>query len=92
MSGLSEKAKGKRRAIEQDQDGEAPPPVPQGRTLTIRFSEGLPDLHLLVGPNDNVREIQRKVRRSPSFLFLFIQKNASRSGMNVLALRADAFA
>ncbi|KAF9516473.1 hypothetical protein BS47DRAFT_1340811 [Hydnum rufescens UP504] len=61
MSGLSEKAKGKRRATEPDGDERAAS-VPQGRPLTIRFSEGIPDLHLVVGPSDNVRQIQRKIR------------------------------
>ena len=91
MSGLSEKAKGKRRAIEQEDEEEREPPVPQGRSLTVRFSEGIPDLQLLVGPSDNVRELQRKVRHSLS-LFLSYLENAFRSGLTVPASRGDVFA
>ncbi|KAF8327474.1 DUF2407 C-terminal domain-containing protein [Cantharellus anzutake] len=64
---LSEKAKGKRKAIPQDSpdhDGEnskshqavAP------RSFTVRFSEGLGDLSLSVSPDDTVREVLRKIK------------------------------
>lgn len=75
LAPLSDKAKGKRRAIEPDEngvlcgdessssslpDGSAPPTV-NTRTFTVRFSEGAPDLQMSVRPNDTVREVQRRV-------------------------------
>lgn len=60
---LSEKAKGKQRAVK-----ELPPnqtqAVPTGiltKTLVIRFSEGIPDLTLQVSEKDAVRDVKRQV-------------------------------
>ena len=68
---LSEKAKGKRRAIEPDEDRDvskgdelllpSPSPTVRTRKFTVRFSEGVPDLEMAIGPNDTVREVQRRV-------------------------------
>ena len=59
MSGLSEKAKGKRRAVELPVD-EAPEP-PAERPLIIRFTEGLEDLRLALGRGDTVHALKKKV-------------------------------
>lgn len=68
---LSDKAKGKRRALEHDNDaaaslpsnGSSSSPAPAvSRSFTIRFSEGVSDLNMTVGPQDTVREVQRRVR------------------------------
>ena len=68
---LSEKAKGKRRAIEPDEDDDvsngdelllpSPSSTAPTRTFTVRFSEGVHDLEMAIGPNDAVREVQRRV-------------------------------
>ncbi|KIY73774.1 hypothetical protein CYLTODRAFT_416798 [Cylindrobasidium torrendii FP15055 ss-10] len=65
MVGLSEKAKGKRRAVDphastagpSNQDEHAP------RQLTIRFNEGFPDLNVMMDRADTVRDIKAKIRR-----------------------------
>jgi hypothetical protein len=58
MSPLSEKAKGKQRAVDNDgQESEVKPL----RDLTIRFTEGLPDLVVQVGTTDAVRDVKTKV-------------------------------
>lgn len=54
---LSEKAKGKQRAIDPEPEGE-----PDSRSLTIRFTEGIPDLVLLLTSADAVRDVKAKVR------------------------------
>ena len=57
---LSEKAKGKQRAIE-------PPDEPEPelfRDLVIRFTEGLPDLILKVSQKDAIRDVKANVRSS----------------------------
>ena len=66
---LSEKAKGKQRAIDPPVDNQAgpsgsPAPVeePVTRELVIRFTEGAPDLTVSVGKEDTVRNIKRTVR------------------------------
>ena len=66
---LSEKAKGKQRAIDPPADNQAGPsgsllPVeePVTRELVIRFTEGAPDLTVSVGKEDTVRNIKRTVR------------------------------
>ena len=62
FSGLSEKAKGKQRAIEplrDDEPSRSQPPVPH--TLTIRFTDGKPDLIVKVHNGDNVRTAKGKV-------------------------------
>ena len=57
---LSEKAKGKQRAIDPELDGE--PSRTDSRNLTIRFTEGIPDLVLFVTSKDAVRDVKAKVR------------------------------
>ncbi|KAJ7594613.1 DUF2407 C-terminal domain-containing protein [Mycena floridula] len=60
---LSEKAKGKRRAV--DVEGEAPAPAETTaptRNIVIRFSEGHPDLSVAVGERDSVRNIKEIIR------------------------------
>ena len=53
---LSEKAKGKQRAVDTE------PSSPQeSRNLTIRFTEGVPDLALDVTDSDTVRQVKAKV-------------------------------
>ncbi|KAF8312993.1 hypothetical protein DL93DRAFT_2081687 [Clavulina sp. PMI_390] len=73
---LSEKAKGKQRAVEPDQDEEATQrsaglhagPSASGtrskslRKFTVRFSEGVTDLEMSVTPQDTVREVLRRIR------------------------------
>lgn len=55
---LSEKAKGKQRAIDPEADGG---PSQDFRNLTIRFTEGMPDLILLIKSTDAVRDVKAKV-------------------------------
>lgn len=57
---LSEKAKGKQRAIDPERDGE--PSQADSRNLTIRFTEGIPDLFLYISSTDAVRDVKAKVR------------------------------
>ena len=52
---LSEKAKGKQRAVEDGSQVDS-------RTLTIRFTEGFPDLVLFISGTDTVRDVKAKVR------------------------------
>ncbi|TFK62253.1 hypothetical protein BDN72DRAFT_396135 [Pluteus cervinus] len=73
---LSEKAKGKQRAVEVSGSGNAagsstsnenlstlaPEPQETQRDLVIRFTEGLPDLTVQVGPHDAVRDIKKRIR------------------------------
>ncbi|TCD68343.1 hypothetical protein EIP91_010981 [Steccherinum ochraceum] len=55
---LSEKMKGKQRAIETVDDlGE-----PSSKSLVIRFTEGIPDLTVTVGPNDTIRDMKKNIR------------------------------
>ncbi|KAI0667705.1 hypothetical protein C8Q78DRAFT_1052170 [Trametes maxima] len=54
---LSEKAKGKQRAVEQDPN--APPP---SKDLTIRFTEGISDLTVQVAEKDSVKDIKDSIR------------------------------
>jgi len=73
---LSEKAKGKQRAIDVEPSPNAgpsssssPQPVPSEpatRELVIRFTEGAPDLTVSVNKQDTVRDIKRRVRFSSS--------------------------
>ncbi|KAL4073331.1 DUF2407 ubiquitin-like domain-containing protein [Scleroderma yunnanense] len=53
---LSEKAKGKQRAVDPQ-----PSSPPDSRDLTIRFTEGLPDLVLHVTDSDTVRQVKAKI-------------------------------
>ncbi|EJC98967.1 uncharacterized protein FOMMEDRAFT_142985 [Fomitiporia mediterranea MF3/22] len=65
MVGLSEKAKGKQRAIEPlDPAEQEEPAKPTQRPVTIRFTEGLPDLTLTLGIQDSVRTLKRKIREN----------------------------
>lgn len=68
---LSDKAKGKRRALEHDDEtaGSLPSNASSSttapavsRSFTVRFSEGVSDFNMTVGPQDTVREVQRRVR------------------------------
>ncbi|KAI0926974.1 hypothetical protein AcV5_007627 [Taiwanofungus camphoratus] len=54
---LSEKAKGKQRAADIEQEAEHPP-----KDLIIRFTEGIPDLTLQVEEKDVARNVKRKIR------------------------------
>lgn len=61
---LSEKAKGKQRAVDSE------PGTSQGspaKDLVIRFTEGLPDLTLQVAEGESVRDVKRKVCRNVSY-------------------------
>jgi hypothetical protein len=60
---LSEKAKGKQREIDLslDQPSTSTPPD-DSRDLTIRFTDGVPDLKLTVCPNDTVKDVKANVR------------------------------
>ena len=60
MSSLSEKAKGKRRAIEPPDEETANQTTTQ-RPVTVRFTEGIPDLAFVLERKDAVRELKRKV-------------------------------
>ncbi|KAG6857733.1 hypothetical protein H0H87_004149 [Tephrocybe sp. NHM501043] len=63
---LSEKAKGKQRAVEPPRSGDTPAQpdsLPEeSRDLVIRFTEGYPDLVVDVGQQDTVRDVKRKIR------------------------------
>ncbi|KAG8965546.1 hypothetical protein FRC00_000022 [Tulasnella sp. 408] len=67
---LSEKAKGKQRAIEvDDEDTPGPssssshrPHSPATRVVTIRFTEGVKDLNLDISERETVRDIKSKIR------------------------------
>lgn len=56
---LSEKAKGKRRAVDPEINGTSS--QLDSRNLTIRFTEGVPDLVLHVMSTDTVRDVKAKV-------------------------------
>ncbi|TEB37443.1 hypothetical protein FA13DRAFT_907122 [Coprinellus micaceus] len=67
---LSEKAKGKRRAVEVESPSNIGPSgsgtnepreEPTKRQLVIRFAEGAPDLTVSVGKQDTVRDIKRNI-------------------------------
>ncbi|KAG9315991.1 hypothetical protein JVU11DRAFT_3649 [Chiua virens] len=51
---LSEKVKGKQRAVDPEQHNDS-------RNLTIRFTEGFPDLVLFVTSTDTVRDVKAKI-------------------------------
>ncbi|KAF8070408.1 DUF2407 C-terminal domain-containing protein [Lyophyllum atratum] len=64
---LSEKAKGKQRAVDLPRTPEPPtsqsePPPEQARDLVIRFTEGIPDLVIAVSQQDAVRDVKGKIR------------------------------
>jgi len=74
---MSEKAKGKQRAVELVEDKpsqeEAKPAEPIRRSLTIRFTDGKPDLGVTVEVGDDVRNIKRKVRSSGTYFSILSQ-------------------
>jgi hypothetical protein len=64
---LSEKAKGKQRAIESlsfpepgNSAATSVTPQPLTRDLVIRFTEGVPDLTVSVEERDTVKDVKRK--------------------------------
>ncbi|KAF5321492.1 hypothetical protein D9619_001507 [Psilocybe cf. subviscida] len=75
---LSEKAKGKQRAIDPLLEGASgggssashssaqvpPPPPPTSRSLVVRFTEGAPDLTITVDKKDAVRDVKRNIRNA----------------------------
>lgn len=72
---LSEKAKGKLRAVdlsvEPRLDGSSAQSSSRTRDLVIRFSEGHPDLSIAVSEHDSVREIKAAVSRLYHTLCLY---------------------
>ncbi|KIP02789.1 hypothetical protein PHLGIDRAFT_111665 [Phlebiopsis gigantea 11061_1 CR5-6] len=62
MVGLSDKAKGKQRALESTDHAAASLSVPGSKSLVIRFTEGIEDLSLQVEVGDHVRDVKRKIR------------------------------
>jgi hypothetical protein len=61
---LSEKAKGKQKAVEihvPNPEGHLLPTTRPTRDLVVRFTEGIPDLILTVDQHDAVRDVKRKV-------------------------------
>ncbi|KAJ8483361.1 hypothetical protein ONZ51_g4752 [Trametes cubensis] len=56
---LSEKARGKQRAAEPELDS-----VPPSKDLTIRFTEGIPDLTVQVAEQDAVKDVKDSIRRA----------------------------
>jgi hypothetical protein len=62
---LSEKAKGKQRAVDPPTDifeGQtSSQPLESSRDLIVRFTEGSPDLTISVEKDDTVRHIKRRV-------------------------------
>ena len=54
---LSEKAKGKQRAVE------SAPETPPSKDLTIRFTEGIPDLTVQVAEKDTVADVKDNVHQ-----------------------------
>jgi len=59
---LSEKAKGKQRAIEPSAaSSSSPTPSELTRTLVVRFTEGTPDLILTVNNSDTVLDVKKNV-------------------------------
>ncbi|OSC97483.1 hypothetical protein PYCCODRAFT_1398693 [Trametes coccinea BRFM310] len=57
---LSEKAKGKQKAVETD--ASSAPEVPPLKNLTIRFTEGIPDLTVQVAEKDTVKDVKSNIR------------------------------
>jgi len=59
---LSEKAKGKQRAVNSSDVGQSSSSTePASRDLTIRFTEGGSDLIIRVGEKDTVKDVKQKV-------------------------------
>lgn len=63
---LSEKAKGKQRAVEfhalSTVPAQAAPSEPPSLGLVIRFTEGIPDLTCNVLEKDSIRDVKTRVR------------------------------
>ncbi|KII90664.1 hypothetical protein PLICRDRAFT_697169 [Plicaturopsis crispa FD-325 SS-3] len=59
---LSEKAKGKQRAV--DPPPEPAVPVERVRGLVIRFTEGIPDLVLQVREKEAIRDVKKNIREA----------------------------
>ena len=57
MTGLSEKAKGKQRAVEP----EAEDALPTYSQVVVRFTEGVEDLRLALSPNHTIKVLKQKV-------------------------------
>ncbi|EGN93980.1 hypothetical protein SERLA73DRAFT_189126 [Serpula lacrymans var. lacrymans S7.3] len=57
---LSEKAKGKQRAVELGPAATLPA-AEEARDLTIRFTEGIPDLVLKVSAKDTIRDVKKNI-------------------------------
>ena len=69
MATLSEKAKGKQRAVDPLDVGQGSSSTqPASRDLTIRFTEGGSDLIVHVGEKDTVKGVKQKVFRTPGAL------------------------
>ncbi|KAJ7232794.1 DUF2407 ubiquitin-like domain-containing protein [Mycena haematopus] len=66
MQPLSEKAKGKQRAIDLPDSEQPSRPVSltADRDLIIRFPEGTPDLPVVVTEHDTLREVKNMIRRA----------------------------
>ena len=64
---LSEKAKGKQRAVDLPEGGQGSSngAQPASRDLTIRFTEGGSDLILHIGEKDTVKDVKHKVFGTP---------------------------
>ncbi|KAJ7497022.1 DUF2407 ubiquitin-like domain-containing protein [Mycena latifolia] len=58
---LSEKAKGKQRAIDPPSPESSPLPS-ESRDLIIRFTEGTPDLTVVVAEHDTLRDVKNLIR------------------------------
>ncbi|KAF7362143.1 Ubiquitin-like domain-containing protein [Mycena venus] len=67
MQPLSEKAKGKQRAIELPDAGHVQSSDPvASRDLVIRFPEGTPDLRVVVTERDTLKDVKTMIRRERS--------------------------
>jgi hypothetical protein len=65
---LSDKAKGKLRAVDAPESSESPP-----RELVVRFTEGEQDLVLSVTEKDAVRDVKRMVWTTMTIQQLFVK-------------------
>ena len=72
--GLSEKAKGKQKAISPSENNAEDAIYPQYRDLRTRFSDGVPDVTLTIRPGDTIRDVKRRVcvTVTPKFLAIYI--------------------
>jgi hypothetical protein len=94
MTVLSEKAKGKQKAVELPQ---APATLASiqipTRDLVVRFTEGFQDLTVPVNQQDAVRDVKQKVNiRSRFTLFFIAYTQAPRFVMHDHRLRIDDYA